>query len=238
MQRSRGRTAAALVLLAGVVILALGGVVGAVLEDPPRRTSTTTTIATTTTTLPEARALSGSGAELQDLIDLGRTVTHHAVYSVTDPELPSDLTQALEVWRDGDRYRADIVESTATASRRQSTIVSGSRATACETVDGEETCKRTNALPSDLPAAFVRSIVTADPVPQVVARDGDVAGYNARCFSAEGVGELCLAEDGVMLSITLEEAYLVATTIDDEVPESTFDNTTGVVDDPAGTEED
>ena len=85
-------------------------------------------------------------------------------------------------------------------------------------------------MPSDLPGAFVRDVVTKEPAPKLTVRDGDVAGYDGAVLQAEGVGELCLAGDGVMLSITLQGANLLATTIDDNVPASTFDNATGVAD--------
>lgn len=225
---------AALVLLAGVVVLALGGVVGAVLDDPPRRTSTTTTAPATTTTLKPVAELGEVGAEVQALVELGRTVRFHAVYAVSDPELPEGLVQTLELWRDGDMYRSDILERTSNSSRRQSTVSGASTATACETVNGKETCQRIRSAPSDLPGAFLRAVVTAKPVPRLTARDDDVAGYNARCFVAADIGELCLAGDGVMLSITLKDATLLATTVDNDVPASTFENVTGVASDSSG----
>jgi hypothetical protein len=220
----------ALVLLGGVAVLALGGALGAILDDPPRPVVKTTVPDSTTTTLAPVGSLGEVGLELQSLVERGRTVKYHAVYAVTDPELPEGLIQTLELWRDGEMFRSDIVEETSAGSRRQSTVVGESTITACETVRGVETCKRATAEPTDLPAAFVRDVVTKKPPPKLTVRDDDVAGYVARCFEAEDIGEICVAGDGVMLSILLQGANLLATKIDDNVPASTFDNATGIAD--------
>jgi hypothetical protein len=248
MARSKTSAIAALVLLGGVVFLALGGVVGAILDDAPRKptTSTVAVSSTTSTTLAPLGELGDAGDELEALIAAGRLVDHHAVYSVTDAELPTDLVQTLEVWRKGDDYRSDIVERAGDSVRRQSTIVGASSATACETVNGEQTCRVATSAPSDLPAAFVRALVTngtaadeddpqvpASPLPELQVTEGDVAGYIARCFSytdGDEEGELCLAEDGVLLSVRLQGATILATTIEDVVPDSAFDHP-GVVSD-------
>jgi len=231
MPRSKNRRVGAFVLLGGVLVLALGGAVGAILDDPPRPIVKTTVPESTTTTLPPVGSLGEVGAELQSLVERGRAVKYHAVYGVTDPELPEGLTQTLELWRDGENFRSDIIEETSVGSRRQSTVVGSSTVTACETVKGVETCKRATAPPTDLPAAFVRDVVTKEPPPKLTARDDDIAGYEARCFVAEDIGEICVAGDGVMLSIFLQGANLLATKIDNNVPASTFDNATGIAED-------
>jgi hypothetical protein len=161
---------------------------------------------------------------------------------VSDPELPADLVQTLEVWRRGDDYRSDIVERAGDTVRRQSTVVSASSAVACETVAGEQTCRVATTIPSDLSAAFVRALVAEDPLPRLRVTDGDVAGFVARCFSFRAEeededGELCLAEDGVMLSVRLQGATLLATTLEDTVPDSAF-STPGVVRDEGEDESD
>jgi hypothetical protein len=225
MARSRRQTTALLVMLAGVVVLAVGGAIGVIAgEDAPVRTRATTTTTTgPTTTLPKAAALGDVGAELDALIDAGRQVDHHALYSVTDPELPEGLVQTVEVWRRGELFRSDIVERTGGGTRRQTSISGGAVARACETVNGVETCNTVSSVPQDLPAAFVRSLLDEDDV-ELKVRDAEVAGYIARCFEAEDLGELCLAEDGVMLRLVLQGATVEATRIEDEVPAAAVDN--------------
>jgi hypothetical protein len=255
MAQKRNARVAALILLAGVVFLALGGVIGAIFDEAPRQTTTTTAPPSdvTTTTLLPLEELDDAGVELDQLIAAGRTVDIHAVYSVTDPDLPTDLVQTLVVWRKGDEYRSDIVERAGDAVRRVSTIVTPTSMTRCETVDGEQTCRVTTVAPQDLPAAFVRSLVTngplndpdepqvpADPYPTLTVAEGDVAGFIARCFSyADGdeTGELCLAEDGLLLSVKLEGAEILATTIEDRVPDTAFDHPGVVRDDETPTTE-
>jgi hypothetical protein len=226
MARSRRQSIALFVLLGGVLLLAVGGTLGVIAgEDAPVRTrgETTTSSTAPTTTLPSAAALGDVGAELDALIEAGRKVDHHALYSVTDPELPEGLVQTVEVWRRGELFRSDIVERTGGGTRRQTSISGGSVARACETVNGVETCNTVTSVPTDLPAAFVRTLNEEDDV-ELRARDDDVAGYVARCFEAEDVGELCLAEDGVMLRLVLQGATVEATRIEDEVPAAAFDN--------------
>ena len=212
-------------LLVGVAALAIGGALGAVLfKEPPVRTSTTTTIPITTTTLPPIANLGDVGKELGALVEAGRHVDYAAVYGVTDKALPEGLVQTVELWRKGELFRSDIVERTGAGTRRQSAISGGAVARACETVNGNETCRTIDSAPSDLPQAFIRAVVTAKTPPKLTVKDGAVAGFVSRCFEAKGIGELCLAGDGTMLRLVLKGAIVQLTYIDDEVPESAFDN--------------
>ncbi len=163
------------------------------------------------------------GEELGALVEAGRHVDYHAVYDVTDPALPEGLVQSVEVWRKGELFRSDIVERAANGNRRQTSISGGAVARSCETVNGVQTCETADAVPGDLPSAFIRALLTAEDRPEVIARDDDVAGYVARCFEADDVGELCLAEDGVMLKLVLQGATVLASRIVDEVPDAAFD---------------
>ena len=78
-------------------------------------------------------------------------------------------------------------------------------------------------MPNDLPTAFVRALQEAEDDVELIARDADVAGYVARCWKAEDIGELCVAEDGVMLRLVLQGATVEATRIEDAVPDAAFD---------------
>lgn len=212
-------------LLVGVAALAVGGAFGAVFfKEPPVRTSTTTTAPTTTTTLAPIANLGAAGKELDALAEAGRQLDYAAVYGVTDKALPEGLVQTVELWRKGKLFRSDIVERTGAGTRRQSTISGGAVSRSCETVNGNETCRTIDATPGDLPLAFIRAVVTAETPPKLTVKDGAVAGYEARCFEADGIGELCLAGDGTMLRLVLKGAIVQLTHIDDKVPDSAFDN--------------
>ena len=224
MAQSRRQKVALAVITGGMLALAVGGALGAIFTDEgQRRVPTTTTTTGPTTTLPSASDLGPLGAELDELLAAGRSVDHHAVYSVTDPELPEGLVQTVEVWRRGELFRSDVVERTGAGTRRQTSISGGAVARSCETVNGVETCSTVESVPQDLPAAFVRALDAAEEEVRLEARDDDIAGYVARCFEAEDLGELCLALDGVMLRLVLQGATVELTVIEDEVPESAFD---------------
>jgi hypothetical protein len=150
-------------------------------------------------------------------------VDHHAIYTVADPELPEGLQQTVEIWRKGTQFRSDVVERTGGGTRRQTSIAGGAVARSCETVNGVETCNTVEAVPPDLPTAFVRALQAAEDEVRLRARDDEVAGYVARCFEARDIGELCLALDGVMLRLVLQGATVEASLVEDEVPAAAFD---------------
>lgn len=211
-------TALAAVILAATV----AGVLGAIKGDPVVRTATTTTEPPTTTTAVPAATLGPSGKDLDELTAMGRRTEYHAIYSVVDPELPEGLEQTVELWREGDRFRFDTIERASNGTRRIVAIASGSDLRSCETVDGVQTCKVTQVPPADLPAAFVRSLVTAKVKPKLTTREDDIAGFQAKCFAAKDIGELCLTTDGVMLRLVLQGATVQATRIEPDVPAAAF----------------
>lgn len=224
MAPRRRQKVALLVLMGGMVALAMAGAVGAVFDDPPVRRATTTTIPTTTTTIPKAAAFGDAGRELDVLTEAGRHVDHHAVYDVEDPELPEGLVQTVEIWRKGALFRSDVVERTGAGTRRQTYISGGRLLRKCDTdFEAVQTCETVSAVPNDLPTAFVRALVDSEDEVELTARDDDVAGFVARCFEAEDIGELCVAEDGVMLRLKLQGATVELTRIEDVVPDSAFD---------------
>ena len=210
--------------LAAVIGLAtLAGVIGAVRGDPAVRVSTTTTQPPTTTTAVPAATLGKIGGELDELVAAGRRTTYHAIYSVSDPALQDGLVQTVELWREDDNFRFDTIERVPNGTKRIIAIAVGDRLRSCVLVDGTQTCKVTNVPPADLPAAFIQAIVSASPKAVLTTRNDDIAGFQARCFVAEDIGELCLATDGVMLRLVLQGATVQATRLENEVPESTFD---------------
>jgi hypothetical protein len=207
--------------------LAAAGAVGGLIGDAPVRRATTTTTTTPPLTVPKAAPFGTVGQELDVLTEAGRHVDHFAVYSVTDPALPEGLVQTVELWRKGPLFRNDVVERRGRGTTRQSWISGGPVLRKCVTdLEAVQTCETVSAVPLDLPANFVLELQKAEDEGDEVelrARDDDVAGYVARCYEAEGVGELCVAEDGVMLRLKLKQATVELTRIEDVVPDTAFD---------------
>lgn len=214
-----------LTLLAGVIVLATAaGVIGALQGKPVVRVTTTTEPPTTTTTVVKLAPLGELGKELDDLSAAGRLSDFHAVYGVEDPQLPEGLVQTVEVWRKGELFRSDIIERAGNGTRRQTALYDGKTRRSCETVAGTQTCKISDVDPVDLLVAFIRAVDAKEPKPKLTARDEvDIAGYQARCFEAAGVGEACTTTDGVLLKVVLQGATITATRLEDEVPASAFD---------------
>jgi hypothetical protein len=225
MARTRSTRLLILTLLSGVIVAAtVAGVIGALQGEPVVRVTTTTAAPTTTTTVVALAPLGEVGKELDELAAAGRLSDFHAVYGVEDPQLPEGLIQTVEVWRKGDKFRSDIIERAGDGTRRQTALYDGRTRRSCETVAGTQTCKVVEVDPVDLLVAFIRAVDAKDPAPKLTVHDEvDIAGYQARCFEATGVGGACVTTDGVLLRVELQGAKITATRLEDEVPESAFD---------------
>lgn len=213
-----------LTCMAGLIVSAVVfAVIGAITDNAPVRTVTTTTTEAPTTTIASAAPLGEQGEQLDRLLASGRKAKYHGVYGVEDPKL-GGIQQSLEIWRDGDRLRSDIVEKGwEDGTRRITDIDNGTSKRKCTTRAGEQTCQIVDALPLDLAAFFVEGLVKEKPKPTLTVSAEDIAGYQARCFAAKGVGELCLTTDGVMLRLKFQDATVTASLLEDAVPESAFD---------------
>ena len=228
MRRSHARRITTAGLLVGIVALAVGGAIGGVFNVAPVKTSTTTSTLAPTTTLPPVSNLGDVGRELGNLVAAGRLATYAAVYSSTDPELPSGLIQTLELWRKGAHlFRSDVVQRAGDGLTRDSNVIKGNLVRSCKTVAGKQTCQTLQGEALDLPGLFVKRVVTATSPPKLTVSGAAVAGYEARCFDASGIGQLCLAGDGSMLRVVLigpkGPATIEATRITSDVPDSAFD---------------
>jgi hypothetical protein len=232
MRRSKARRMTTVGLLVGVLALSVGGAVGALFNNAQVKTSTTTSSTAPTTTLPPISNLGDVGRQLGDLAAAGRLATYAAVYSSSDPELPSGLIQTLELWRKGPHmFRSDVVQRSGDGITRNSNVIKGNLVKACNTVNGKQTCQTLQGETSDLPGLFIKRVVTAKEPPKLTVQSTAVAGYEAKCFTASGVGELCLAGDGSMLEVVLigpkGPATILLTRITNDVPDSAFDVAAG-----------
>jgi hypothetical protein len=213
-------------LLSGIIVLAgIAGVVGAIQGKPQVRTIKSSTT-TTSTTLPSVGDLGEVGRALDELIGYGHQATYHAVYDVKDSKLPEGLVETLEVWRKDGKFRSDLVDRASDGTRRTTNLDDGQTRRSCKTENGTQTCQITEAAPIDFAVYFVQQIAAATEKPRLTTSVvGDIAGYQASCFDAEGVGQLCLTSDGVLLKMSLETAVVTATRLDTDVPASAFDVT-------------
>ncbi len=221
----RSRRLLILSIFAGIIVLAgIANAVGGIFGDPAVRVVTTTTGPSTTTTVVPLAKLGGGGKALDELAASGRRAKFHAIYSVSDPKLPEGLEQSVEVWRDDVRFRSDIIERDGGGTRRQTSLDDGTTRRKCETVQGTQTCQITDVAPVDLVVAFIRAVADAKDQPDLtVHQETNIAGYQARCFTAKGIGEVCLTTDGVMLRLLLQGATITATRLEPDVPASAFD---------------
>jgi hypothetical protein len=212
-------------MLGGVLLLAVvAQVIGALQGNPAVRVTTTTAPPTSTTTIAALAPLGELGAELDGLASAGRSGDFHAVYGVEDSEVQEGVLQSVEVWRKGAQYRFDIIERASNGTKRQATVFDGRARRYCETLNGTQTCKAVTYDPVDLLVQFIRDVDAKNPAPKLAAHDEtDIAGYQARCFTAPGVGEACVTTDGVLLRVKLKTATITATRLEDEVPDSAFD---------------
>lgn len=223
--RRRSRRIIILSVFAGVIVVAgIANAVGGIFGDPAVRVVTTTTGPSTTTTVVALAKLGDGGKALDELAASGRAAEFHAIYTVSDPKLPEGLEQSVEVWRDGTRFRSDIIERDGGGTRRQTALDDGTTKRKCETVKGTQTCQITDVPPVDLVVAFIRAVADAkDQKDLGVHAETDIAGFQARCFEAGDVGEVCLTTDGVMLRLQLQGATITATRLEPDVPASAFD---------------
>jgi hypothetical protein len=210
-------------LTAIIVIAGIAGVIGAIQGDPQVRTIRSSTT-TTSTTLPSVAKLGQVGRALDELIGYGRQATFHAVYDVKDSKLPEGLIETLEVWRKGGKFRSDLVDRASDGTRRTTNIDDGRVRRSCTTENGTQTCQITKAAPIDFAVYFVQQLASAAKPPRLTTSVvPDIAGYQASCFDAEDLGQLCLTSDGVLLKMSLETAVVTATRLDNDIPAAAFD---------------
>lgn len=206
-------------IVAGVLVAAAFAGACSDADDPPPAAASSST--TSTVVAPSTPAT--VGAELDDLVAAGRRGRYHVVYTVPAAELPAGATVTVEQWNDSGSFRSDRVDVGPAGTRRSTSQTGRSDSTVCRTVDGVQQCTTVTSTPTDLPSTFLHPLDQAEPMAELTVRDADVAGRPARCFTATGIGELCLSPGGVPLRLVLDRDTLVATTVDDDVPASTFE---------------
>jgi hypothetical protein len=184
--------------------------------------------ATTSTTSTSAPALHRDARELLAALDTGRRATFHAHYDVV-PAGDEGKSQSIEieVWRNADRVRQDTITSGGTQDGRVAAFFLGDEVTACnEPVGGSWTCRPAARGQQSGPDALLSELTDQLAGISVRATDDTVAGIPSRCYLLEiplDAAKVCVRADGVPTLIASNSQQMVVTTIEDAVPDSTFE---------------
>ncbi len=177
-------------------------------------------------TLPEPAAggLNAGGAELVQLLAVGRSGTYHATYAIRGGDLGGE--SSIEVWRDGDRVRQDTVLRTDDGTEVQTAGIRVDDSTISCTKRGDEpwSCGEAETDGSETNDLFGSVEAQLEGV-DVTARDDEVDGRAARCFdfvTVDGAGSACLTPEGVPLVFSAGDASIELVELDDTVPSEVF----------------
>ena len=209
--------ALAAVVAIAVVVLALTGSGGDDEEDPPLVTSDLPAPAGTTTD-PDT-------LELLELLEAGRGETYHASYTTTG-ETDAGAT-TLEVWRRGSELRQDSITTVEGDEVRTSSFVRADEVIVCAQVGEEDwSCSSSPRSEGDDESGVFGSVADQLAGSGVEARDSDVGGVEARCFTYSGPagdGELCVDDRGIPLSVESDGILIERVDLDGEIADATFD---------------
>lgn len=177
---------------------------------------------TTTTTLPD---LTGAAAELAGLLEARGDQTYHARYEGGSVEASSIV---IETWQDADgRVRQDQLLTAAGQGAHLVTLDAGDGPVRCTRVSEREwSCRRvaaTEAAAAD-PVAAIRARLAEGGVQ---ARDDQIDGAPARCFTLRADGtssELCVRpETGIPVRIAAGDTELRLVLFEETVDPAAFE---------------
>lgn len=166
-------------------------------------------------------------AELGELLEAGRTGTHHARYVLADesPEAVASPVE-LEVWRDGGRLRQDTASEVEGQAVHTSSFVLDDTVVLC-TRAGEADWSCAESTPSGTESAgIIGTVLDQLAGSEVTPRDDEIDGRTVRCFAfsgADGDGDLCVTPEGVPVRLQYQGAAMNLTELDDDVPDDAFE---------------
>jgi len=207
------------------VLLLGGAAVGALVslsaDDDDDRVGPATT---TTTTQP----VSDTGQELLDRLAAGRDLTLHLRF--VDEEAAADEgTVTVELWRDGDRVRQDVILTAPGARTEISAFELPTGNVLCQRAsESEWQCERSVSLATEAgePAGLIEAAAADLAGAEVVATDEVISGEEARCYAIEadsGGSTLCVTEEGVPLRLAVQGSELTASVVERTVDGDVFD---------------
>ncbi|WP_436794816.1 hypothetical protein [Actinospongicola halichondriae] len=205
----------ALVVGAVAVVVALVVFAGGDDDDGPASPTNTTPVPDVVT--PN---LDDAGAELAELLALGRDQTVHAVYRTAGGD---DVT--LELWRKDGKVRQDThVEADGSTADTAGFLVDGESITCSRRDDSDWTCSQ--AVAETSPDGIFGSVLEQLAGVDVEARDDTIDGADVRCFTfgaADGDGEVCVTEAGTPVRAAVGDTAIELVESDGDVDDDIFD---------------
>jgi hypothetical protein len=179
---------------------------------------------TTTTTAP----VSDTGQELLDRLAVGHDLTLHLRFESEDATA-EDGPVTVELWRDGDRVRQDLILTVPGARTELSAFQLPTGNVLCQRAsEAEWTCERTVSLATEAgePAGLVEAAAADLAGADVVATDEVINGEDARCYAIEGssgASTLCVTDEGIPVRLAVQGSELTASVIERSVDGDVFE---------------
>ena len=224
MGRQAGRGGVSMRLALVLVALLIGAIVVGTIATLSGDDDEAAAVDSTTTT---TKALSGDAQDLMSRLERGRETAVHVRLASAEGAVAGSLS--VEIWRDGDLVRQDVVIDASGSHTEVS---------AFQLADGNVICQRTAADAAwDCQRAVSVATESGDPVglieavaanlqdADVSATDDDINGTAVRCYAidrSEGASSLCLTADGVPMRLTTQGQELTATSVDQDVRAEVF----------------
>lgn len=177
----------------------------------------------TTTTEP----LSDTAQELLDRLEVGRQEPLHVLLEA--PASTDGSAFTVEIWRDGDRVRQDLVLSAPGVRTELSAFHLPDGNVVCQRAAEEEwRCERSVSVATEngAPAGIIEGAAANLSGAEVTATDEVIDGTPARCYEIQAeasTSTMCVTEDGVPVRLSVQGQELTATTVERQVDAAAFD---------------
>lgn len=204
-------------VVAGVLIAILGtGGSTHGTTTPPASTGPSASSSAATGSAPP---LSGAAAAMVALLTKGSSVSYHARYTVTSPQVTTQGARVqLELWRRLPDVRQDTLVTQKGTTIDTAAFQSGSGVVECtKTGTGGFACRQTSstglANPADIAANAAKELAGAT----VTQTSATIAGRSATCFEITLSGttnEVCADADGIPLQVSSKGSSMVLESLD------------------------
>lgn len=187
----------------------------------------------TTTT---AEPLSDEAQELLARLERGREDALHVRLEAAAEGDGTEGSLAVEIWRDGDLVRQDVLLSAPGVRTELSVFQLPDGNVLCQrAAEAEWVCERSASLATESgdPAGIVEAAAANLNGAQVTVTDDEIAGTAVRCYEITGSGEastMCVTEDGVPMRLAVQGQELTATDVEREVDPAVFEPPAEVTD--------
>jgi hypothetical protein len=215
----------ALVLVALLVVGAVVGLIAILTGDDGDDDDAAATSTSTTTTVP----LSEDAEDLLSRLEAGRGAKVHVRLASAEGAV-SGGTVAVEIWRDGDLVRQDVLLEGPDSFTEVSAFQLADGNVICQRLaaDAPFECQRAASVGSENgdPVGLIEAAAANLQGAEVTATDEEINGTAVRCYAIErpdGSSALCVTADGVPMALSTQGQELRATTVDDEVPAEVFE---------------